>query len=311
MLTLLVFLAVFLGLASLGIARFAKKNLIARIGVGIVSFLVAGLVAAFTADFYVVVEPGEVAVYRDLFKGVLYDRVDGPGLHFKLPIIQRARKFATQTQAYTMSVALEEGERYGDDSLQAKTSDGQDVWIDLTVFFHLDQTRIPQLWNDVGEGYVDKIIRPNIRGEGRLVVSGFTAEGLYSAEKRAEAQQRMVDSITPIFAEKGITLERITLRNVNFTPEFSKAVEAKQVEAQNIQRAEYTLQRIEIEKQQKIVEAEGDAEAIRLRGETLKANPQVIQYEFVQKMAPNISWGILPDSAIPLLDLKSLQSGQE
>jgi hypothetical protein len=55
---------------------------------------------------------------------------------------------------------------------------------------------------------------------------------------------------------------------------------------------------------------EGDAEAIRLRGETLRANPQVIQYQFVEKMAPNIKWGVLPSGSIPLLDLSQLQNGQ-
>ncbi|HNT30738.1 MAG TPA: prohibitin family protein [bacterium] len=275
------------------------------ISTGLVAFILATFLSAFAADFYVVVEPGEVAVYRDLFKGVL-NRVDGTGMHFKLPIIQKAKKFVIQTQAYTMSIASEEGAVRGDDSLQAKTSDGQDVWVDVTMFFHITPDEAPRLWQTVGDEYVDKIIRPNARGEVRLVVSGYTAEGLYSAEQRADAQKKMEESLTPILADKGITLERVTLRNVIFTQEFSDAVEAKQVAYQQIQKAEYDLERKEIEKQQMIVEAEGEAEAIRLRGETLKANPAVIQYEFVQKMSPDIQWGVLPSGSIPLLDLNAL-----
>ncbi|OIP95666.1 hypothetical protein AUK40_05830 [Candidatus Wirthbacteria bacterium CG2_30_54_11] len=301
---LIIFLSLFAAVFLPSVARIGRGKISLKVTAGVIAFVVASIGSSFAADCYVVVQPGEVAVYSDLFRGVL-DRTDGTGIHFKMPLIQKAKKFSIQTQAYTMSVATEEGTLYGDDSLQAKTSDGQDVWVDLTIFFHIDPQNAPNLWKSVGDSYVDTIIRPNTRGEVRLIISAFTAEGLYSAEKRTEAQGLMEDALSPIFSEKGITLERITLRNVNFTNEFSAAVEAKQVEYQKIQKATYELQRIEIEKQQKIVEAEGDAEAIRLRGETLKANPAVIQYEFVQKMAPNVSWGILPSGSVPFLDIST------
>ena len=298
---LIVFVLIFLPLMK----KFGKKRPFIPILLGVATLVVASFISAFAADFYVVVEPGEVAVYRDLFQGVL-DRNDGPGLHFKIPVVQKAKIFSTQTQAYTMSSVSDEGQVRGDDSLQGKTSDGQSVWLDLTVFFHVNAETAPQLWNNVGDAFVDKIIRPNVRGEARLITSNYTAEGLYSSEKRSEAQKKMEEALTPIFAEKGITLERLTLRNVTFTQAFTDAVEAKQVEAQRIQTAKYELERKQIEKEQKIVEAQADAEAIRLRGETLKANPAVIQYEFVQKMSPNIDWGVLPSGSIPLLDLNSL-----
>lgn len=64
------------------------------------------------------------------------------------------------------------------------------------------------------------------------------------------------------------------------------------------------MQRIEIEKKQKITQAQGKAKAIRLIGEKLKENPAVIQCEFVQKMADSIEWGILPSGATLLLGLK-------
>jgi hypothetical protein len=76
------------------------------------------------------------------------------------------------------------------------------------------------------------------------------------------------------------------------------------VAEQRIQKAEYQkLEAAEL-KQKKIIEAEADAEAIKLKGQSLRANPQVIQFEFVQKMAPDINWGILPDSIVPLINLQ-------
>ena len=74
---------------------------------------------------------------------------------------------------------------------------------------------------------------------------------------------------------------------------------------QRIQKAEY--QRLEAEKlkEKKIIEAQADAEAIRLKGISLRNYPQVIEFEFVQKMADDINWGVLPDSILPMLNLGS------
>ena len=65
----------------------------------------------------------------------------------------------------------------------------------------------------------------------------------------------------------------------------------------------FNRSREKFRKEKKIVEAEGEAEAIRLKGQTLRANPEVIQFEFVQKIGPNVQWGILPDGVLPLMNL--------
>ncbi|MCL5942780.1 MAG: prohibitin family protein, partial [Actinobacteria bacterium] len=71
-----------------------------------------------------------------------------------------------------------------------------------------------------------------------------------------------------------------------------------------------TIINAQAEAEKKKIEAEGEAEAIRLKQEALAQNPLVIQYEFVQKLSPNVTWGVLPDSVVPLLDLKSLSQGK-
>lgn len=50
------------------------------------------------------------------------------------------------------------------------------------------------------------------------------------------------------------------------------------------------------------IEAAGEAEAITLKQAAIAKNPLIIQYEFVQKLSPNINWGVLPDSVVPFLD---------
>ncbi|MDO9399714.1 MAG: prohibitin family protein [bacterium] len=254
---------------------------------------------------FVMVSGGHVAVIYDIGMGILKKNLP-PGLHLKIPFWQTAKEFNTRTQAFTMSSSEENvasGEK--DNSMEAPTSDGQQVTIDVTVLFHLDPNNVNNIWQNIGEDYVQKIVKPISRSQIRMAISQYTAIDIYS-EKRAEAVKKMTEEIKPMFAEKGIILEEILLRKVAFAPEYAKSIEEKQIAEQTIKKAKYDLERIEVEKKQKIIIAQGEAESIRLKGEMLRANPQTIQYEFVQKMAENVKWGFLPANSLPMIDLKSL-----
>lgn len=279
---------------------FSKKRIWSILGIiiGIILFI----------DLFVLVPGGHIACIYDVGRGILEKNLS-PGLHLKIPFWQRAKLFSTRIQAYSMSGEAREEAVVQDEAIEAPTADGQKVQIDVTVLFRLDPTKAYQVWQNIGVDYVAKIIKSISRSQIRMVISRYTAIDIYSA-KRQEAAEIMKKEIFSIFIEKGIILEDILLRKVSFTPEYAKTIEEKQIAEQKVKKAEYDLQRIEIEKKQKITQAQGEAEAIRLRGEKLKENPAVIQYEFVQKMADDIKWGILPSGAVPLLDLKEFLKEQ-
>ncbi len=252
-------------------------------------------------DGLVSVPPGHVGIIYDRGRGVLADELPA-GLHLKIPFWQVSYLTDVRTQEYTMSVAAGEGAVYHDDSMTAPTSDGQTVTVDATVLFHVDHQKAAELFHSVGPDYVQKIIRPIARSQIRSQIAEYTAIDVY-AKKRDEAESKINDRIETLYAEKDIILEKVLLRHIAFSREYAQAIEEKQVAEQRIQKAEYQRQEAEKLKEKKIIEAQADAEAIRLKGETLRANPQVIQFEFVQKMAPGITWGVLPDDVLPLLNL--------
>ncbi len=80
-----------------------------------------------------------------------------------------------------------------------------------------------------------------------------------------------------------VELEDVSLVNITFSPDYAKAIEAKQVAQQRAEQAKYELQQAEVEAQRKVAQAKGEAEAIQVRGEALAKNPAVIQLEIVQK----------------------------
>lgn len=271
-------------------------------GKNIFIIAVAVIIFLIILDGLVSVPPGKVGIIYDRGRGVLINKELPAGLHLKIPFWQVSYIMDTRTQEYTMSVASGEGAVYSDDSMTAPTSDGQTVTVDATVLFHIDHKKAADLFEDVGPNYVQKIIRPIVRSQIRSQIAQYTAIDVY-AKKRDEAEKKINERIKKMYAEKNIVLEKVLLRHIAFSKQYAQAIEEKQVAEQRIQKAEY--QRLEAAKlkQKKIIEAEADAKAIQLKGESLKKYPQVIQFEFVQKVAGDIDWGILPDKVLPLLNL--------
>ncbi|HJZ11376.1 MAG TPA: prohibitin family protein, partial [Acidobacteriota bacterium] len=175
----------------------------------------------------------------------------------------------------------------GDEALETLTKDGQIVRMDISVRFHVDPTKVVDLHKNIGPDFINKVVRPEVRNQARLAVSAYPVTEVYS-EKRMEIQTRSNESLRPKFSKSYLVLDEVLIRNVRFTPEFEKAIEQKQIAQQQAQQMEYTLQRERLEKERKIIEAQGESESIRLKGIALTSNPALIQYEYVQKITPGV-----------------------
>jgi len=259
-------------------------------------------------DGFVSIGAGEVGVIFDRGRGVMTETFD-EGLHLKIPFWQVVSKYNVKTQEYTMSKVAGEGAIHGDDSILARSEDGQIVSLDVTVLFHLNAEDAPYIKKKIGteQDYSRIIVRPKSRALIRDVVAKYDALDLVSG-KRKEIIEEMIAVLKESFSKNHITFEEVVLRDVNFSTEFSKVVEEKQIAFQKVKIAEFKKQEAEQLKQKKIIEAEGEARAIELKGEALSKSPEVIQLEFVNKMADDINWGILPSTSLPLLDLKALNA---
>lgn len=261
------------------------------------------IVVMIVLDGFVSIGAGEVGVVFDRGRGVLPDALPS-GIHLKIPFWQSVESYNIRTQAYTMSSADAQA---GDESIQARSRDGQVVTVDATVLYHLAAEDTATIKKTLGsqDDYFYVVIKPKSRSVLREIVAQYDALDLVS-DKRVEITSKMNQALAASFGDNHLSLDEVVLRDVNFSPDFSASIEQKQIAFQKIKTAEYQKQEAEQLKAKKIIEAQAEAEAIRLKGETLKANPGVIQFEFVDKMAPGIKWGVLPSGSLPLIDLKSL-----
>ncbi len=237
----------------------------------------------------VIVPAGERAIIFDNTRGVLPTARD-EGMTFVIPFIQRPTYYDVKTQTYNLGTNDTQNNNRGDNnetSIEARTSDGQTVHVELSVQFHPKPDQLPDLHKKIGQNYVTKIIVPAIRSEVRAVIGKYTVESVYS-ENRQEIEDKIQTNLRSIFDKNYIVLQDVLIRNTRFSEEYQRAIEAKQVALQEAERMQYVLQKQRQEKERKIVEAQGEAEAIKIKGQALAANPRLIQYEYVQKIAPGV-----------------------
>lgn len=242
---------------------------------------------------------GHVGVVYDRGRGVLPTAMK-EGLNFAIPLWQKVTLFDTRVQEYTMSIAPDEGALKRDDSLDAPTSDGQSVKVDATVLFKVDGAKAPEIMKTIGEDYIEKIIRPFSRSQIRMVISRYNAAAIYS-EKRQEAETVMTQELGDMLAVKNLILDKVLLRAVYFTPEYSKAIELKVIAEQRVKQAEFEVKEATQRAQAKIAEAKGLAEAQALQKASL--TQEYLQLEAIKKWdgkLPQVAGGTAPFINIPL-----------
>lgn len=164
--------------------------------------------------FFVYVPPGYVACVYDLGRGVL-KKCLLPGLHLKVPFWQRAKLFNTQTLEYrlTKDFNLKNARALGDVPVSAITADEKAITIEGTILLKLDVNQIPNIWQNIGEDFVDKIVRPTVRSRLRMIASRFTYQDMVGNQRDA-VEEHMKNELERIFYPRGIRVENVLLSEV-------------------------------------------------------------------------------------------------
>jgi len=280
-----------------------------RLKAGLSSLIVLVTIFLLTASFHLI-PGGHVGVVFNIFSGIAPETLKpsgSGGLVFVLPVINTVEDVEVRTQEYTMSGKHDEGELTGDDSLWSPTSDGLQVGLDVTVFYHPDPKEAANLLRTVGSGYREKIVRPEVRNTVRMVVSQYDATEVYSG-KRQQIQEEIKEKLGKQLDKYNIILDDILLRDVRFTPEYAQAITKKKIAEQQAEQMKYVLQKEAQEAEKKriaakgqadkeFIEAQGKAKAMNEIARALAQNPQLLKYEAIQKLNPNVKV-ILPNNTI-------------
>jgi len=231
-------------------------------------------------------------------------RLAGQGVTLIPPFIAQTELYDLRRLEYTMSKTQGEGRKAGwDDSLWSPTQEGLQVGIDLTIWHHLDPQKVITIHQRIGPDYEDKIIRPAVRSVIRLVISEYPVMDVYSA-KRAAIQDEINTKVKVLLEKDGFLIDEVVLRDVRFTDDFSKAIEAKQIAQQSAEQMKYVLEKEQREAERKVIEAQGRAKAIDTITQALQRNPNYIKYLYVDKLSDKIS--VIVSDQNTIMDLKGI-----
>jgi regulator of protease activity HflC (stomatin/prohibitin superfamily) len=231
-----------------------------------------------------------------LWWGSVEKRIMGEGLNFKVPMAERVIKVDVRVQPHPFK------------EIDAASKEYQMVKLTGMMNFHIDPSYVNDLYQKVGLDFANKVIDPAFNDFVKEVVPIYQITEILP--KREDIRKRAMIKLGDNLARYHIIVDDIYFANIRFSPEYEKAIEAKQVAQQQVETQRQVLFQREIEAQQKVATAKGEAESILVVAQgQAKANdalsrsisPILVQYKSIEK------WnGILPQvsgGGIPLIDI--------
>lgn len=159
---------------------------------------------------------------------------------------------------------------------ESASKDLQTVQSLVSVNYKVQNDKSADLYKRVGMNYDEIIVRPAIQEVSKAVNAKFTAEELIA--QRQSISDMMREQLEDKISEYGLVVEGFNILNFGFTEEFNKAIEAKQTAQQAALKAQQDLERVKVEAEQKVVQAEADAKAYALKNQEITEKTLMQQY---------------------------------
>lgn len=208
---------------------------------GIFAFVVIGLFiwgVLFLTQLRTV-STGEVGVVTSF--GNVTGRELDEGLSLVAPLwFENVTSYSVKTQKESASAA-------------AATKDLQDVTGTVVVNYRLERGEVSEMHKTVGEEYVDILVRPAIQEVFKASTAKYTAVELQTT--RDKIKNDVVAGLKSRLTDRGITIEDVSIVNLEYSKEFTKAIEQRQVAQQNAERARYNLEKAKLDAQSQDVQA--------------------------------------------------------
>jgi prohibitin 2 len=239
-----------------------KPQTMARlIGVALLIFLIVIMAAAGTY----VVPPGYRGV--EVTMGKVSPMFKPEGFGFKTPFATTVHPISTRQQT-------------AEDKAECYSADLQQVVVELRVLFRIPESSVVKLFQGYYGEPFESLVEPRVQEALKEVAA------MQSAEQIVKNREQIKTKALEIARKKVGTLvvvEDIVIQNIALTKELENAIEAKMVQEQEASKSKYFQQRAQIDADTAVIQAKGEAESIRIRGEALKDNPAFVDLKIVDK----------------------------
>jgi len=320
------------GVVLLAVVRASKARPIKGAGTMVIVLIILAVVLTTVSAGLVFIQPDERGVVVSAVQDKGYrDQPLQPGLRWVIPFAENVQIYSISRQTYTMSSMAYEGDVAGEDSILARTKDGQEVYIDASVIYAIDPANVVQLHIDWQDRYENEVVRPLARGIIRDMASRYGVEEIVSS-KREVLVVDITKEMNEKFSENDLIMVDFVLRNIHFSDEYAAAVEQKQIAEQTALQAGFTVEQKKQEAEQarqvaqgkadsfvieakgaaeaRLIEAQAEAKALETISNVLKNNPDLLTYQYITKLAPQIQVMLLPNNSPFLFPLPEVTTQQ-
>lgn len=236
--------------------------------------VVAAALLAFSSFF--IISPGEVAIKTRL--GSIVGSYS-EGLHFKLPLVESITKFSIQIQR-------------ADIRTQAFSKDLQTMTSHLAINHRIQQGTAISIYRNLGKDYVNTVVDPIAQEMFKAIAAKYSADSIIA--NRAALVEELNVALKQKLLEKEIVITDISVVDLDFTDQFLKAVEDKQVAEQQAKMSEKLVEKAKRDAEQAIARARAEAESLKMQREAV--TPSLIELRKVEAQIKAIEkWnGVLP-----------------
>jgi regulator of protease activity HflC (stomatin/prohibitin superfamily) len=288
-----------------------------------VAIILGGLI--FFGSWYQIDQGEEGVVLRN---GAVVD-TQGPGLHFKLPIIESVKEISLQSHTETF------------EQMESYSRDQQPAQIRLSVSYHIIPGTGAEVYAEYGgaENMIARLVYPRVPALFKNVFGQYDA--LSAIQQRAKLN---ADTLAILQTGIGdpIFIESVQVEDIKFSAAYENSIEEKQLATVEVQKrqqelaqqkvqAEITVTQAQAQADAQIAQATAEATSVKLaaeaeayaieikgraeataidqRGQALRDNPGVVALVQAEKWNGQLPYTMPPNSAVPFLDLTPPSSG--
>ncbi|RWI06794.1 MAG: prohibitin family protein [Mesorhizobium sp.] len=217
-----------------------------------ITALVLAALVALTVLFgsWYTIDEGERGV---LLTNGSFTSVEGPGLHFKTPILQSVRKISTRQGNLQWT---------GDSGLLSYSKDQQTANLAVTVTYHVPEGDVKEVYQRYGS--IDTLLSKTI--EQTVPASVKTVFGQYTAVKviqergkfNSEIAKAVIDSVNG-----PIVVDSVQVINIDFSDAYERTVEARMVAEVEVAKQNQVLAQEKVKADIAVAQAKGRADSVK------------------------------------------------